>query len=33
MMAPNVRPERFTILSTGLSRKAAENIVETTGIA
>ncbi|MGC8542900.1 MAG: sn-glycerol-1-phosphate dehydrogenase [Vulcanisaeta sp.] len=33
MMAHNVRPDRFTILGAGLSRKAAENVVEVTGIA
>ncbi|MFB6470313.1 MAG: sn-glycerol-1-phosphate dehydrogenase [Vulcanisaeta sp. AZ3] len=34
MMAHKVRPDRFTILGTdGLSRKAAEHVVEVTGIA
>ncbi len=33
MMAHNVRPDRFTILGAGLSKKAAENVVEVTGIA
>ncbi|MGC8606362.1 MAG: sn-glycerol-1-phosphate dehydrogenase [Vulcanisaeta sp.] len=32
-MAHNVRPDRFTILGAGLSRKAAENLIEITGIA
>ncbi len=33
MMAHNVRPDRFTILGAGLTRKAAENLVDVTGIA
>ncbi len=33
MMAHNVRPDRFTILGTGLTRKAAENVIEITGVA
>ncbi|MCG2863096.1 MAG: sn-glycerol-1-phosphate dehydrogenase [Vulcanisaeta sp.] len=33
MRAPSVRPDRFTVLSMGLSRKAAENLVEATGVA
>ena len=32
-IAHNVRPDRFTILGAGLTRKAAENIVEITGVA
>ncbi|WP_243671478.1 sn-glycerol-1-phosphate dehydrogenase [Vulcanisaeta sp. JCM 16161] len=32
-MAHNVRPDRFTILGAGLTRKAAENLIEITGIA
>ncbi|GAB6945195.1 sn-glycerol-1-phosphate dehydrogenase [Vulcanisaeta sp. JCM 14467] len=32
-MAHNVRPDRFTILGAGLTRKAAENLVEITGVA
>ncbi len=33
MMAPRIRPDRYTILGTGLSREAAENLVDTTEIA
>ncbi|ADN51738.1 sn-glycerol-1-phosphate dehydrogenase [Vulcanisaeta distributa] len=32
-IAHNVRPDRFTILGAGLTRKAAENLVEITGVA
>ncbi|GGI83560.1 glycerol-1-phosphate dehydrogenase [Vulcanisaeta souniana JCM 11219] len=33
MMAHNVRPDRFTILGAGLTRKAAENLIDVTGVA